>query len=43
MALWGLIIAASLVIGFLLAFVGLVFVLPVVAHTSWHLYRKVVQ
>jgi len=43
MALWGLIVAASLVLGFLLAFVGLAFVLPILAHANWHLYRKVVQ
>jgi uncharacterized membrane protein len=43
MGLWGLIIAASLVIGSLLAFVGLALVLPILAHASWHLYRKVVQ
>ena len=43
MALWGLIIAASLVIGFLFTFVGLAFVVPILAHASWHLYRRVVQ
>ena len=43
MALWGLIIAASLTIGFLLLFVGLPFVVPILAHASWHLYRRVVQ
>ena len=43
MALWGLIVAASLVLGFLLAFVGLAFVLPILAHANWHLYRKVGQ
>ena len=42
MALWGLIVAASLVIGFLFAFVGLAFVVPILAHASWHLYRKIV-
>jgi uncharacterized membrane protein len=41
MALWGLIVAASLVIGFL--FFALAFVVPVLAHASWHLYRSVVQ
>ena len=40
MALWGLIVA-SLVIGFL--FFALAFVVPVLAHASWHLYRSVVQ
>jgi uncharacterized membrane protein len=43
MALWGLIVAASLVIGFLFAFVGLAFVMPILAHASWHIYRRVVQ
>jgi uncharacterized membrane protein len=43
MALWGLIVTASLVIGFLSAFIGLACVVPVLAHASWHLYRKVVQ
>lgn len=43
MALWGLIVAASLAVGFLFAFVGLAFVVPILAHASWHLYRRVVQ
>ena len=43
MALWGLVVTASLVIGFLLLFVGLPFVVPILAHASWHLYRRVVQ
>jgi Predicted integral membrane protein (DUF2189) len=42
MALWGLIIAAVLVICFLLLFVGLAIAVPVLAHSSWHLYRRVV-
>jgi uncharacterized membrane protein len=43
MALWGLIVAASLAIGFVFAFVGLAFVVPILAHASWHFYRRVVQ
>ncbi len=43
MAIWGLIIAAVLAIGFLLLFVGLAVAVPVLAHASWHLYRKVVE
>lgn len=43
MALWGLIIAGSLAIGMLFVFVGVLFVVPVLAHASWHLYRRVVQ
>lgn len=43
MAVWALIVAGSLLIGSLPFFVGLAFVLPVLGHSSWHLYRKIVQ
>lgn len=43
MALWGLIIAAALAAGFALLFVGLAVVVPILAHATWHLYRKVVE
>ena len=42
MAMWGLIVAGALVIGALPAFVGWAVVMPVLAHSTWHLYRKVV-
>jgi uncharacterized membrane protein len=42
MAVWGLIIAAALVVGSLPFFVGLAVVVPVLGHASWHLYRRVV-
>jgi uncharacterized membrane protein len=42
MALWGLIIAAGLLIGSLPLFIGLAIVMPVLGHATWHLYRKVV-
>lgn len=42
MALWGLIVAVSLVIGSLPFFVGLAVVMPVLGHATWHLYRRVV-
>ena len=42
MAMWGLIVAAGLVIGSIPFFLGLVIVLPVLGHSTWHLYRKVV-
>jgi uncharacterized membrane protein len=42
MAVWGFIIACSLVVGSVPLFVGLVVVLPVLGHATWHLYRKVV-
>ena len=43
MAMWGLIIAGSLVMGAIPLLVGLAIVLPVLGHATWHLYRKVVS
>jgi uncharacterized membrane protein len=42
-ALWGLIVAVALVAGSLPLFVGLAIVIPVLGHSTWHLYRKVVE
>jgi len=42
MAVWGLIVAGSLVIGSAPLFLGLIIVLPVLGHATWHLYRKAV-
>jgi uncharacterized membrane protein len=43
MAAWGLIVAASLVVGSLPFLLGLTVVMPVLGHSTWHLYRKVVE
>jgi uncharacterized membrane protein len=43
MALWGLIVAALLAIGSLPVFVGLAVVMPILGHSTWHLYRRVVE
>lgn len=42
MALWGLIVAALLALGSLPCFIGLAFVMPLLGHATWHLYRKLV-
>ncbi|HEY6995490.1 MAG TPA: DUF2189 domain-containing protein [Xanthobacteraceae bacterium] len=42
MALWGLVVAALLLIGSLPLFLGLAVVVPVLGHSTWYLYRKVV-
>jgi uncharacterized membrane protein len=42
MALWGLIVAGALVLGSLPALVGLIIVMPLLGHATWHLYRKLV-
>lgn len=41
-AIWGLMVAALLVIGALPLLVGLAIVVPVLGHATWHLYRKAV-
>jgi uncharacterized membrane protein len=43
LAVWGLIVAALLVLGSIPAFFGLAVVMPVLGHATWHLYRKVVE
>ncbi|PWK64990.1 DUF2189 domain-containing protein [Aminobacter sp. AP02] len=43
MLLWGLIVAAALVVGSIPLLVGLAIVLPVLGHSTWHLYRKLIE
>jgi uncharacterized membrane protein len=43
MAAWGLVVAIGLAIGSIPLFVGLIVVLPVLGHATWHLYREVVD
>jgi uncharacterized membrane protein len=40
--LWGLIVAALLVVGTIPAFAGLALVMPILGHATWHLYRKLI-
>ncbi len=42
MALWGALVAACLLAGTALAFVGLMVAVPVLGHATWHLYRKLI-
>jgi uncharacterized membrane protein len=41
-AAWGLIVAAGLVIGSIPLLLGLIVVMPVLGHATWHLYRHTV-
>lgn len=41
-ACWGLIVAALMVLGTIPVFLGLIVVLPVLGHATWHLYRAAV-
>lgn len=40
---WGLIVAAGLVLGSLPALIGLVLVMPLLGHATWHLYRRAIS
>jgi uncharacterized membrane protein len=42
MAAWGLVVAGALVLGSLPLFLGLIAVMPVLGHATWHLYRRIV-
>ena len=42
MMYWGLMVTGLLVLGCLPMLVGLIVVMPVLGHATWHLYRKVV-
>jgi len=39
---WGFTVAVLLLLGCLPAFLGLIVVLPILGHATWHLYRKLV-
>lgn len=43
MMIWGLMVTGLLVLGCLPMLVGLIVVMPVLGHATWHLYRKVVD
>lgn len=42
-AMWGLIVAVSLLVGMIPVFAGLIVVLPILGHATWHLYRRAVS
>jgi uncharacterized membrane protein len=42
-AAWGAIVAGALVLGTIPLFLGLIFVLPILGHATWHLYRRAVN
>jgi uncharacterized membrane protein len=41
-AVWGAIVAGLLGIGMITMFLGLIIILPVLGHATWHLYRRAV-
>jgi uncharacterized membrane protein len=43
MSIWGLIVAGVLALGSLPLFVGLAVAMPLLGHSTWHLYRLVVE
>jgi uncharacterized membrane protein len=43
MAVWGMIVAGALALGSLPLLLGLILIMPVLGHGTWHLYRKMVS
>jgi uncharacterized membrane protein len=43
MIVWALLIAGLTIIGFLTFHVGLVVLMPIVGHATWHAYRDLVE
>ena len=43
MLTWAAIISVTLVLSLAPAFLGLIFALPILGHTTWHLYQRAVQ
>lgn len=41
-AAWGLVVAGGLVLGSIPFFLGLIVVMPILGHATWHLYRRTV-
>jgi uncharacterized membrane protein len=42
MAVWGMIIAGSMMIGSIPVLIGLIVVIPILGHATWHLYRRLI-
>lgn len=42
-AIWGMIVVVGLGLGMATLTIGLVFVLPILGHATWHLYRRAVE
>lgn len=39
---WGAIVSATMLLSLIPAFLGLIFTLPILGHTTWHLYQRAV-
>lgn len=39
---WGLVVTLAVILGSLPMFLGLVIILPILGHTTWHIYKKTV-
>lgn len=40
---WGVIVAATLIVAMIPLFIGLILVFPILGHATWHLYRRAVE
>ncbi len=42
MLAWAVVIGMGLAVSFATLFVGLIVILPILGHTTWHLYRRLI-
>ena len=40
---WGIVVTLLAIAAMLPAFLGLIFVLPILGHATWHIYEKVIE
>ena len=43
MVVWGMVIIGSVLLGIMTGFIGLVVILPVIGHATWHAYKEVID
>jgi uncharacterized membrane protein len=43
MTFWGMIVVTLTALGFLTLFFGLIVLMPLIGHASWHAYRDLVE
>lgn len=43
MALWAIIIFACMLVGIATAFIGLLFLMPLIGHATWHAYQDTID
>jgi uncharacterized membrane protein len=43
MLLWGVLVVLAMIVAIVPGFLGLLFILPILGHATWHLYRRLIR